>query len=179
MKQLKKLNSITLMTILVISVAATAVFALSKGTKVSNVQIKDANDKPATIPHFGKKVLIVMYNDVDVADQNDPFANVVKDAKIDGKKLKAIGVANMKDAPWKPNSIIRHMVRKKIKQFPGTIILTDPDYTLRNAWGLGNCNEKSVAIVVGKDKKVHYYKKGKLSAAESQEALAIIKKLVK
>ena len=161
-------------------VTALAVFAssISTGTVLQNVKVRDTRNNPAWIPDFGKKVLIILYNDVDVADQNDPFANTVKKAKISKSKMQAIGIANMKDAPWKPDSVIRYMARRKVKQYPGTVILTDPKYILRDAWGLGNCNQKSVAIIIGRDKKVHYYKKGKLNPGETQQALDIIRKLV-
>ena len=103
---------------------------------------------------------------------------IAKKAKISKDKMQAIGIANMKDAPWKPDSVIRYMARRKVKQYPGTVILTDPEYILRDAWGLGNCNQKSVAIIIGTDKKVHYYKKGKLNDGEIQQAVDIIRKLV-
>lgn len=174
-KRLLTLSAILLLAVPLLSISA---FAIGTGAILKNIKVRDAKNNPAWIPNFGKKVLIILYNDVDVADQNDPFANTMKAAKITGNNYQAIGIANMKDAPWKPNSVIRYMARRKIKQYPGTVILTDPEYILRDAWGLGNCNQKSVLIVIGKDKKVHYYKKGKLSDAESQEALAIIQKLV-
>lgn len=160
--------------------AAITVFAssISTGTVLQNVKVRDSRNNPAWIPDFGKKTLIVLYNDVDVADQNDPFANAVKKAKISKDKMQAIGIANMKDAPWKPDSVIRYMARRKVRQYPGTVILTDPEYILRDAWGLGNCNQKSVAIIVGPDKKVHYHKKGKMNEGDTQKALEIIRKLV-
>ena len=174
----KKISII--LTVIFISMTALTVLASSigTGTFLQNVKIRDTRNNPAWIPDFGKKILIILYNDVDVTDQNDAFANIVKKADIPDDKMQAIGIANMKDAPWKPDSVIRYMARRKVKQFPGTVILTDPEYILRDAWGLGNCNQKSVAIVIGKDKKVHDYKKGKLNESEANQALAVIRKLV-
>lgn len=174
-KRIITLSGVLLLAVTLLTISA---FAIGTGAALKNIKVRDAQNNPAWIPHFGKKVLIILYNDVDVADQNDPFANKMKASGISGDKFQAIGIANMKDAPWKPNSVIRYMARRKIKQYPGTLILTDPKYILRDAWGLGNCNQKSVLIVIGKDKKVHYFKKGKLSGPESQEALTIIRKLV-
>ncbi len=178
MNNIKKTFLFSLLLIVSVSLISLSAFAINSGTLLKNVQVRDARDNPVWIPYFGKKVLIILYNDVDVADQNDPFANAVKAAKIPHTKIQPIGIANMKDAPWKPNTVIRYMARRKIKQYPGTVILTDPKYILRDAWGLGNCNQKSVLILIGKDKKVHYYKKGKLTTGESKKALEIIKKLV-
>jgi len=49
------------------------------------------------------------------------------------------------------------MVRKKIEQYNVTV-LTDVDLTFAKSWDLGNCNNKSVFLVIGKDKKVKYVK---------------------
>lgn len=170
---------LSLIAIVAVLVPSLPGYSMPTGTVLNNVNIKDASDKDSKIPFFGEKVLIILYNDVDVSDQNDAFCTLVKKAKLGKAKLQAIGIANMKDAPWKPDSVIRYMARKKLKQYPGTVVLTDPEYILKKAWNLGKCNEKSVVIIIGLDKKVQYFKKGKMSQAEGEQALQIIKKLIK
>jgi len=174
----KKTSIIITAALAVFTTFALCAASISTGTLLQNVQVRDTRNKPAWIPEFGKKVLIILYNDVDVTDQNDLFATLIQKAKIPEEKKLPIGIANMKDAPWKPDSVIRYMARRKIKQYPGTVILTDPEYILRDAWGLGNCNQKSVVIIIGTDKKVHFYKKGKMNESEAQQGLEIIRKLV-
>lgn len=151
--------------------------ALAPGDLVKNVSIRDANDKPATIPFFGQRVITIFYTDADVSDQNDPFADYLKAADLPEDKHKGIGIANLKDAPWKPNSLIRAIIRSKIEKYDATI-LTDPDLTLAKSWNLGNCDELSVVIVIDKAGKVQYVKKGALSKAEMEKVLTLIKGLI-
>jgi predicted transcriptional regulator len=67
------------------------------------------------------------------------------------------------------------LIRKKEQKF-NSVILTDPDYILRNAWGLGECNDMSVCVIVNKKRQVVYYFKGAMSQAEIHKALAAIRK---
>ena len=162
---------------LVLGLAASDARAeLKVGYTVKSIKVKDAKDNPAWIPDIGKKVITFFYTDPDVKDQNEPFRDALKAAKLDEKKYRGIGVVNMKDT-WKPNFAIRSVVRKKIAKFK-SLILTDPDFTLKKKWGLGDCDEKDVVIIVGVDKKVKYIKMGKMSKAEIKKGLALVKKLI-
>ena len=59
-----------------------------------------------------------------------------------------------------------------------TVILGDPDLSLAKAWRLGDCNETSVVVVVGADKKVKYVKKGPIRGAEIDAVVAPVASLV-
>jgi len=83
----------------------------------------------------------------------------------------------MADAPAKPNWIIRAIIRSKIKKY-NVAILADADRALINQWNLGDCNNKSVVILIGKDKKLKYFKKGALSDSETKDTIALIKKTI-
>lgn len=147
------------------------------GATLPEATVRDANDKPATIPDFGSKVVMILYTDPNVADQNDPFADKVKAAALPTEHYKSIGIANMKDAPGLANFLIRMIVRSKIKKYNVTI-LTDPDRLLPKAWDLGDCNDKSVAIIIDHNKKLRFLKKGALNDAEKEEAIALLRKLI-
>lgn len=151
-------------------------WAANVGDQLKNATVRDASDKPATVPDFGKKVLAIFYTDADASDQNDPFADVLKAANLDEKVYKGIGVANMKDT-WLPNSVIRAIVRKKIEKYDATI-LTDPDHLLANAWGLGTCDDFSVVLIIDKNGKLQYIKKGAMTEAEKKAGLELVKKLM-
>jgi predicted transcriptional regulator len=135
------------------------------GATIENVTIQDANKQPTQIPNLGKKVLLLLYTDPDVADQNDPFGDQAKASNLDQTYFQSIGIANLEDAPAKPNWIIRVIMRGKIKKYDVTI-LADPDRSLVKAWDLGDCNNKSVVLLVGKDKKLKYFKKGAISVVK-------------
>jgi predicted transcriptional regulator len=157
--------------------APTAVLALNVGDTVSSVQIRDANNQPAWIPDIGKKVISLFYTDPDVKDQNETFRELLKAQKFDETRYRGIGVANLKDT-WKPNFIIRKIIRGKIEKFKA-LILTDVNHTLKNSWNLGGCDEKDVVIIIGKDRKVRFFKPGPMSPAERQKGIELVKELIK
>jgi hypothetical protein len=126
------------------------------GKEVSNPQIRDAEDNPATIPDFGTHVVGLTYSDTGASDLGDALNDAVKAKKYDKALYRGLGVANMKDSAA-PNFIIRSVIKDKIKKYNSTI-LTDVDLTLPKTWGLGDCKDKSVFVLIGKDKKVKYLK---------------------
>ena len=163
--------------------------AASVGQKVSNPELRDANDKPAKIPDIGSKVVAVFYSDPDVSDMNDAFADKLKAANLDkltevlighrddgDVEYRGVGVANLKET-WLPDEVIRSVVRKKIEKY-GATILTDPDRLLATAWGLGDCNEQSVVVILDKTATVQYVKKGKMNATEIESGYQLVVKLM-
>ena len=126
------------------------------GKEVSNPQIRDAEDNPATIPDFGTHVVGLTYSNTAASDLGDPLNDAIKAKNYDKAVYRGLGVANMKDSAA-PNFIIRSVIKSKIEKYKATI-LTDVDLTLPKAWGLGDCNDKSVFVLIGKDKKVKYLK---------------------
>jgi predicted transcriptional regulator len=154
------------------------------GAALESTDIEDANKQPAKIPGFGEKVLLILYTDPDVADQNDAFADQVKAQNLDKTFFQSIGIANMQDAPAKPNWIIRAIIRSKIKKY-GVTILADPKLILANQWKLGACNDKSVVLIIGKDKTVKYFHKGPINVqkdgsgkSEADAVIDILKKQI-
>ncbi len=161
-----------------LTLAILCVSDLSAAETVQQVQLRDSSDNPAMIPDFGKKVLAIFYTDPDVADQNDTAAEAFKKENFPKTQYRGLGIANLKDAPWKPNMLIRKIIRGKEKKF-NSVILTDPDYILKTKWHLGNCNELSVCIVVDKSGKIIYMHRGKMSSSEIAKAISSIKKAIK
>jgi len=141
--------------IIAFAVSAGSVIAASVGQEVSNPQLKDANDKPATIPDFGTHVIALTYSNKNAGDFGDPLNDAMKAKNYNKAVYRGLGVANMKDSSGIPDFVIRKVVRDKIEKYKSTI-LTDPDLTLAKAWGLGNCKDKSVFVLIGKDKKIKY-----------------------
>ena len=102
--------------------------AATVGQELSNPQIRDANDKPASIPDFGTHVITVTYADSSAGDYGDPMNDATKAKNYSKASYRGIGVANMKDSNA-PNFLIRKIVRGKIEKYK-SVILTDPDLTL-------------------------------------------------
>jgi len=162
---------------LIFALGAMAAHAANLGQELNNVQIRDAEDKPAWIPDFGKKLIGVFYNDADEADMNDPLADVLNAKNFDESKYRGMGVGDLKDSKL-PNFIIRKIIRGKIEKY-NTTILTDPDLSLAGAWALGDCNNTSVFLLIGKDKKVKYVKKGPIRGAEIDGIVKLTEDLIK
>ena len=153
-----------------------SIFSIQVGEKLSNLQIKDSEDRLAKIPGLGSKVLTIFYTDPDVKDQNDPFADLLKTSNLKKTKYSGVGIANLKDT-WKPNAIIRAVVRSKEKKYK-IRIFTDPSYIVKKGWKLGSCDGYSVIIIVDKNGIVKYIKKGALNSTERANAIKLIKKLI-
>ena len=129
-------------------------YAASVGQEVANVQIRDANDKPATIPDFGTHVLALTYSNTSASDLGAPMNDALKARNYYRDLYRGLGVANLKDSAV-PNFIIRKAIKSKIEKYKSTI-LTDVDLSLAKAWDLGNCKDKAVFMVIGADKKIKY-----------------------
>jgi hypothetical protein len=82
----------------------------------------------------------------------------------------------MKDSAV-PNFIIRSKIREKIEKYKSTI-LTDVDLTLPRVWGLGDCNDKSVFVLIGKDKKIKYLRYVDKNTPWSPEEINAVIKMI-
>lgn len=130
--------------------------------KVENVKILNLDGNEASLPNFGKKNLMIFYIDPEKHKQNEAFTiEMEENHKAEGENLYGFGIINAADA-WYPNGTIRSMAKKRTEK-NGATVLTDQKHTLRDAWGLGDCNDKFVLLVVSKDGELVYCKKGELS----------------
>lgn len=97
---------------------------VSVGATLNDATIQDASKHSAQIPDLGKKVLLILYTDPDVADQNDPFSDQVNALAMDKMHFRSVGIANMEDAPAKPNWIMRSIIRARSKSTTSPSSLT-------------------------------------------------------
>jgi len=151
--------------------------AIKPGDLVTSPELRDANDAPSTLPDLGNKVLAIFYTDADVADLNDPLADAIKAKAFDEAFYRGLGVANLADSKA-PNFLIRKIIRGKIEKYKSTI-LTDPDRVLPAAWELGDCNNTSVFVLIGKDKRVKRIQSGAIRGADIDAIVELITGLIK
>ncbi|WP_297448874.1 YtfJ family protein [uncultured Alistipes sp.] len=170
---MEKLGWIALAVVLACSSAKG--YAQSEKKKVSAVKIYDADNRLAEMPQFGKKHLLIFYVDPDHANQNKEFREDLEKNQINSDDIYGFGIVNLKDAPLLPNSIVRAMVRKKVKQ-TGAAIYTDPDNLLSKAWGLGDCNDKFVLLFVTKEGRIEFMSKGEMTQPQIDEFWRVIDK---
>lgn len=169
-----KIFNRAIVVISIITVGAAIVLAAAIGQVVSTVQIMDAYKKPVSIPHIGSTVVAVFYNDYEGADVNDPCADVLKNAKLDEKKFYSCGIANLKDNPmWLADGIVRLVVKGKVEKYK-TDIFIDKNHALKNAWNLGDCDNGSMTIIIGRDRKIKYLKKVTTKAESAAVAPAVL-----
>jgi predicted transcriptional regulator len=169
---------LTIVTFLFFTLSPNHAFDAGIGKSVSNVQLKNPDDKVMMLPFFGEKVLTVFYNDPDSKDVNDPLSDALKAHKFPKEKYSGIGIANCAET-WLPNSVIRYAAKEKEKKYPGSVILIDEDKILSKAWELKDCNDRGYILVIGKDNKIKYVKSIKNqeeSKAIIQDVIAIIEK---
>ena len=147
------------------------------GQELSNVEVRDADDRPTWIPHFGKKLIGIFYNDADAADMNDPLADAITAKNFDESKYEGMGIGDLQDSKL-PNFIIRRIIKAKVEKY-NTVILTDPKLLLPKAWDLGDCNNTALFILIGKDKRVKYIQKGPIRGAETEAVVKLIEDLIR
>lgn len=177
MSLLKRTPIIAVMVVAALCISIAIAYALTVGQTVQNVQLRDAQNRPAMIPALGTKVVSIFYNDADAADINDPLADALKARNFPKDKYQGLGIANLKDSKA-PNFVIRRIIQGKIEKYD-SVILTDPDHILANAWKLGDCNNTSVIMIIGKDMKVKYVHKGAVRGAEIDKVLKLVEDLTK
>ena len=133
--------------------------------KVENVEVLDLSGKPAMLPNFGEKNLLIFYVDPEKAKQNEAFTyEMEQNHKVEGDNLYGFGVINSADA-WYPNNLIRAIAKKRTEK-NGATILADQNHLLRDAWGLGDCNNVFVMMIVTKEGELVYCHKGEHSRDE-------------
>ena len=150
------------------ALTASAVQAQELPRKVQNVEVLDLDGKPAKLPHFGEKNLMIFYVDPDRHKQNEDFTvELEKNHRAESDKIHGFGVMNLKDAPMVPNSMARSMARKRTAT-NGATVLADQTHALSTAWNLGDCNNKFVLMFVTKEGELVFLRKGVLSDADKE-----------
>ncbi len=146
--------------------AATTAAAQELPRKVDNVEVLDLEGKPAKLPHWGEKNLMIFYVDPDRHKQNQEFTEELEaNHRAEGDNLYGFGVMNLKDAPFVPNGMARNMARKRTEK-NGATVLADQDRILSRAWGLGDCNNQFVLMLVSKEGELVFLRKGELTEAD-------------
>ena len=165
---------------LVLSLYAGDGFAQEKtnnieGKKVASVEIRDDRNNPLMLPRLGETNLLIFYVDPDHAGQNQEFMDYLEQHSILCSTIDSYGVVNLEDAPLLPNGIIRSIVRKKSKS-TGGVIYFDPDYSLRDGWGMGDVNNKFILIFVNKDCVVEFFRYGDFTEKDITDFYKVVDK---
>ena len=132
---------------------------------VKNTKVYDLGKNLVSIPNFGEKNLIIFFLDPDNFMQNNDFQNEFEAGGYGtGKDLFSFGIVNKYDSLIPMNWIVSQ-AKKRTANNGGTA-LVDIDGNLAKDWGLGDCNNMFVLLVVSKEGELVYCHKGKLSRAD-------------
>ncbi|MFI3318916.1 MAG: hypothetical protein SNH88_06990 [Rikenellaceae bacterium] len=146
--------------------------------KVENVEVLDLYGKPAVLPEFGKKNLMIFYVDPDRARQNHEFTVELEENKLaEGENLLGFGVMNLKDAPMIPNGLARMMARARTKKNKA-LILSDQDRVISREWDLGDCNNNFIIMLINREGEILFMSRGELTEEEKTEFYRVLKDLV-
>lgn len=154
-------------------VASLTLSAQESTAKLENVELKNLKNEPAMLPWFGEKHILVFYVDPDRHKQNDDFTQEIEhNHAAQGENIEGVGILNLKDTIL-PNSIVRTIARKRTEK-NGATILADTDRSLAKAWGLGDCNNQFVLMLVSRDGEMLYLRKGELTEEDKAEFYRVV-----
>jgi len=137
---------------------------------VKNLNLVDLNGNPVTLPMWGEKNLMIFYVDPDHHKQNQKFTEEMEqNHRAAGDNLYGFGIINLKDS-WYPvsDNTVRNMARKRTEK-NGATVISDPDRSVSTSWGLGNCNNQFVLMIVTREGELVYVHKGEYTEAEKEE----------
>ena len=142
---------------------------------VENLELRDLRNKPTHMPYWGDKNMLIFYVDPDKHRQNHDFIMDMEENKLAaGPNIEGFGIINLKDTVF-PNSIVRALARKRTEK-NNSIIISDTDCSVAKQWGLGDCNNVFIIMIVTKEGELVYCKKGELTKEEQEEFYEIVDK---
>ncbi len=164
-------------TALVALLATLNLYAVTVGQTPKNVTI--SGDKGGLVKGgewnsntLKDKVYVMFYVDPDEKDVNEEFSQALKKKDYRAKgDFGSVAVINMA-ATWKPDFAIEMILKGKQKEFPKTIYVKDQDKVLVHKWDLGD--DASNILVFDKAGKLLFYKSGKMSEDDMQQAFKLI-----
>lgn len=168
----------TLVLTLIAAIFAISAQAQSLPRKVENVTIKDLYGKPVKLPYFGEKNLLIFYVDPDAylaMNKNNKFAEELEaNGRAAGPEIYGFGILDFPDT-FLPKEFLRKICRKRVEK-NGATIIEDPDHTFRNAFQLGDCNNKFMLMIVSKEGELVYVLKEEVDKLGKEEFYRIVDK---
>ena len=131
---------------ILLSALCIPVLAAAQGPKVPshvpNVEIITLSNKASEIPDYGKKHMMIFYVDPDARGQNKEFQKELKknQDKTASPNIAGYAILNLADTKL-PAGMVRNFA-KIATSGTESINMADSDHTLRDAWGLGDVNDK-------------------------------------
>lgn len=166
----------TLLVLVVALLLGVSAQAQSLPRKVENVTIKDLNGNPAKLPYFGEKNLLIFFVDPDAylaMNKNNKFAEELEaNGRAAGPNIYGFGIMNFPDT-FLPVELLRKICRKRVEK-NGATIIDDSEHIFKNAWNLGECNNKFMLLIVSKEGELVYVLRDEIDAQGKEEFYRIV-----
>ncbi|MBT3235591.1 MAG: transcriptional regulator [Bdellovibrionales bacterium] len=117
------------------------------------------------------KVHVLFYVDPDEKESNLKLEEALSDAKFPRENYQSVAIINMA-ATWLPNFAIASSLESKQKKYPNTIYVKDLKKVLVSGWGMGD--DSYNVLILSKQGKILFYKKGTLNQDEINLAIKLI-----
>ncbi len=173
-----KIKNLLVLAVALLACVAVKAQDLTLPRKVENVTIMDINGTPSQLPQYGEKNLLVFYVDPDSylkGGANKKLSDELEEnGRAMGSAIRGFGVMNFVDTKL-PKNLCRNMARKRAAK-NGATILDDDQQLLKKEWGLGDCDNKFVIMIVSKEGELVYCAKDDLDEAGVQNFYEVVNK---
>lgn len=164
-------------TLLLCTLALSIIAQPSKGKTLPLVELSGKDGGRVTGQAWSSreikgKVWTFMYVDPDEKDVNEHVERALKKEKFPRDRYGSIAMINAA-ATWKPDAVIKSVLKGKQKDYPDTIYAMDRNSSLVKKWQLADDNYH--VLTFDKEGRVLYSKAGKLSDADIAELIGIIR----
>lgn len=117
------------------------------------------------------KVSVVFYVDPDEKDLNEEFGELLKEKNYSKDVINYVAIINM-DATALPNFLIASSLKVKQRKYTSTLYVKDYNKKLVKAPGFAD--DTYNILILDKDGKILFYKKGKMTSEEITQAIGLI-----
>ncbi len=124
------------------------------------------------------KITMLMYVDPDEKSKGEIFKPTIEafEKELDFSKFQIFVILNL-DATWKPNALIKKMMKSKITDYPKRTYILDNKSVLVKKWGLAD--DEYNTVIINSESKVIYSHSGEWKGDEMTEVDAIVRSEVK
>lgn len=145
-------------------------------SQVPNVEIVNLSNKASVLPDYGSKHMMIFYVDPDARGQNKEFQKELKknQDKTASENIAGYAVLNLADTKL-PAGMVRQLT-KVATSGTSSINMADNNHALRDAWKLGDVDDKFVLMFVTKEGELIYFRAGEFSQQDIDEFYEILDK---
>ena len=124
------------------------------------------------------KTTMLMYVDPDEKNKGELFKPTIEafEKELDFSKFQILVILNL-DATWKPNALIKKMMKSKITDYPKRTYILDNTSVLVKKWGLND--DEYNTLVINSEAKVIYSHSGEWTTDEMRQIDTLVRSEVK